>query len=71
MLNDAELLKLFLPELLIEHFEIVKVEEENKVLHIYFDEKIQLRKNFRLRYCSQKVLSRKLPLTIFLFVEKQ
>ncbi|MET3539295.1 hypothetical protein ABID34_004400, partial [Chryseobacterium limigenitum] len=30
MLNDAELLKLFLPELLIEHFEIVKFEEENK-----------------------------------------
>ena len=39
MLNDAELLKLFLPELLIEHFEIVKVEEENKILHLYFDEK--------------------------------
>ena len=39
MLNDAELLKLFLPELLIEHFEIVKLEEENKILHIYFDEK--------------------------------
>lgn len=30
MLNDAELLKLFLPELLIEYFEIVKFEEENK-----------------------------------------
>ena len=24
MLNDAEILKLFLPELLIEHFEVVK-----------------------------------------------
>ena len=39
MLNDAELLKLFLPELLIEYFEIVKFEEENKILHIYFKKK--------------------------------
>lgn len=46
MLNDAELLKLFLPELLIEHFEIVKVEEENKILHIYFDEKNIVPKEF-------------------------
>ena len=46
MLNDAELLKLFLPELLIEHFEIVKVEEENKILHLYFDEKNTAPKEF-------------------------
>ncbi|SUX48752.1 ISAon1 family transposase N-terminal region protein [Chryseobacterium indoltheticum] len=46
MLNDAELLKLFLPELLIEHFEIVKVEEENKILHLYFDEKNTTPKEF-------------------------
>lgn len=46
MLNDAELLKLFLPELLIEHFEIVKIEEENKILHLYFDEKNTVPKEF-------------------------
>ena len=46
MLNDAELLKLFLPELLIEHFEIVKFAEENKILHIYFDEKNTSPKEF-------------------------
>ena len=46
MLNDAELLKLFLPELLIEHFEIVKVKEENKILHLYFDEKNTAPKEF-------------------------
>lgn len=46
MLNDAELLKLFLPELLIEHFEIVKFAEENKILHIYFDEKNTAPKEF-------------------------
>ena len=39
MLNDAEILKLFLPELLIEHFDIIKFEEENKILHIYFEER--------------------------------
>ena len=46
MLNDAELLKLFLPELLIEYFEIVKFEEENKILHIYFEEKNTVPKEF-------------------------
>jgi hypothetical protein len=46
MLNDDELLKLFLPELLIEHFEIVKVEEENKILHLYFNEKNTAPKEF-------------------------
>ncbi|MFY1047201.1 ISAon1 family transposase N-terminal region protein [Chryseobacterium sp. GP-SGM7] len=46
MLNNAELFKLFLPELLIEHFEIVKFEEENKILHIYFEEKNTAPKEF-------------------------
>ena len=39
MLNDSELLKLLLPEYLIEYFGIIKFEEENKILHIYFEEK--------------------------------
>ena len=46
MLNDVELLKLFLPELLIEYFEIVKFEEENQILHIYFEEKNKAPKEF-------------------------
>ena len=46
MLNDVELLKLFLPELLIEYFEIVKFEEENQILHIYFEEKNTAPKEF-------------------------
>lgn len=56
MLNDLELLKLFLPELLIEYFEIVKLKEENKILHIYFEEKIhvQIIKTFCLvpKFCT-------------------
>lgn len=46
ILNDAEILKLFLPELLIEYFDIVKFEEENKILHIYFEEKNTTPKEF-------------------------
>ena len=46
MLNDAELLRLFLPELLIEHFEIVKFEEENKILYICFAEKNTVPREF-------------------------
>lgn len=46
MLNDAELLRLFLPELLIEHFEVVKFEEANKILHIYFEEKNTVPREF-------------------------
>jgi hypothetical protein len=54
MLNDAELLKLFLPELLIDHFEIVKFEEENKILHIYFEEKNTAPKEFSLLILQSK-----------------
>lgn len=39
MLNETELLKLLLPEYLINHFEIVKFEEKDKILHLYFEEK--------------------------------
>ena len=46
MLNESELLKLLLPEFLIEYFEIVKFGEENKVLHIYFEEKNTVPKEF-------------------------
>lgn len=46
MLNDSELLKLFLSELLIDYFDILKFEEENKILHIYFEEKNTAPKEF-------------------------
>jgi len=37
MLNETEILKLLLPEFLIDHFDIVKFAEENKILHIDFE----------------------------------
>lgn len=39
MMDNKELLKLILPEYLVEHFNITKVEESNSRLDIYFEEK--------------------------------
>lgn len=36
--NHIELLKLFLPELLVEHFELIKSDQDGEVLHLYFEE---------------------------------
>lgn len=33
-----ELLKLFLPELLVEHFDLTSITQEGEVLHLYFEE---------------------------------
>lgn len=38
MESQLELLKLFLPELLIEHFEITTIKQEGETLHLYFEE---------------------------------
>jgi hypothetical protein len=37
--NHLELLKLFLPELLVEHFEITQTKTVSETLHLYFEEK--------------------------------
>ena len=36
--NHVELLKLFLPELLVEHFELASIKQEGETLHLYFEE---------------------------------
>lgn len=46
MANDTELLKLLLPEYLVEHFDIIKFEEIDGLLHIYFEEKSSRPKEF-------------------------
>lgn len=38
MESQLELLKLFLPELLIEHFDITIIKQEGETLHLYFEE---------------------------------
>ncbi len=37
MSKEIELLKFLLPEYLVEHFDIVKFEEKDKMLHLYFE----------------------------------
>ncbi len=41
-----DLLKVLLPELLITHFDIVKHESNKEVLHLYFEEKKDVPKEF-------------------------
>jgi hypothetical protein len=36
--NQYELLKLFLPELLVEHFEITNSKQDGETLHLFFEE---------------------------------
>lgn len=38
MENHIELLKLFLPELLVEHFDLQTIKQEGETLHLYFEE---------------------------------
>ena len=46
MTYTVELLKLLLPEFLVEHFEVIKFEEIDKSLHLYFEEKNTTPKEF-------------------------
>lgn len=46
MLNETDILKLLLPEFLIEYFEIVKFEEVDNILHLYFEEKNTIPQEF-------------------------
>lgn len=36
--NYLELLKLFLPDILVEHFDLTQSKQETEVLHLYFEE---------------------------------
>jgi hypothetical protein len=47
--SHIDLLKIFLPELLITHFEIPKYEIKKNILHIYFEEKKAIPKEFSLK----------------------
>lgn len=54
MLNETEILKLLLPEFLIDHFDIVKFAEENKILHIDFEEKSAIPQEFFSKMLQSK-----------------
>jgi hypothetical protein len=36
--NHLELLKLFLPEMLVDHFDLIASRQEGETLHVYFEE---------------------------------
>lgn len=46
MSQDQELLKLLLPEYLVGYFDFVKSEEKEGLLHLYFEEKSSVPKEF-------------------------
>ncbi|MFC3159943.1 hypothetical protein SAMN05443633_1231 [Chryseobacterium arachidis] len=54
MLYESEFLKLFLPEFLIEHFDIHKAETHAAELYIYFEEKSSIPKEFKERQLESK-----------------
>ena len=54
MLHEAEILKLLLPDFLIDHFQIVKFAEENKILHVYFEEKSAIPQEFSSQMLQSK-----------------
>jgi len=46
MLNEQELLKFLLPPYLVDYFDIVKFEEKEGLLHLYFEEKNTIPQEF-------------------------
>jgi hypothetical protein len=52
--NYIELLKLILPEILIEHFEIEKTEKKSEQLHLFFVEKNKVPEEFQKRILISK-----------------
>ncbi|MGH1516558.1 ISAon1 family transposase N-terminal region protein [Chryseobacterium sp. JK1] len=54
MVSDHELLKLLLPEFLVEHFDIIKFQDHNGELHIYFEEKSSIPDELQDRLLESK-----------------
>lgn len=54
MLSEQELLKLLLPTYLVGYFDIVKFEEKEGLLHLYFEEKSTVPKEFSSLHLQSK-----------------
>ncbi len=52
--NYIELLKLILPEVLVEHFNILKAHSKEEQLHLYFEEKAKIPVEFEKRQLVSK-----------------
>jgi len=54
MFQEHELLKFLLPPYLVEYFDIVKIEEKDGLLHLYFEEKNTVPNEFSLLQLQSK-----------------
>ncbi|MEN2436831.1 transposase [Weeksellaceae bacterium A-14] len=54
MSKEQEFFKLLLPEYLVDHFEILRFEETDGLLHLYFEEKNTVPKEFSSRQLQSK-----------------
>ena len=54
MSSEKELLKLLLPEYLVEYFDITHFEEKEGLLHLYFEEKNTVPKEFSSLHLQSK-----------------
>ncbi len=54
MSQEHELLKLLLPEYLVEYFEIIEFKEKEGLLHLYFEEKNTIPKEFSKLHLQSK-----------------
>jgi hypothetical protein len=43
---STDLLSLFLPQVLVDYFKLVKYEKEGELLHLYFEEHLNVPKEF-------------------------
>ena len=65
MSNEQELLKFLLPEYLVEYFEISKFEEKEGLLHIYFEEKNNVPREFSSLQLQSKGFHEKITVDDF------
>lgn len=52
--NDVEQLKLILPELIVEHFDLVNSKLEQEKIHLFFEEKTTIQKEYKNKQLTSK-----------------
>lgn len=65
MVNYIELLKLILPELIVEHFDLVNTKTEQEKMHLFFEEKSAPPKEYNNRQLVSKGFLREITIQDF------
>jgi hypothetical protein len=68
--NQLELLKLFLPEILVEHFDLINSKTEEETLHLFFEEQNKP----PVEHASKVLISKGFPLRgkkVFLHIKRR